>query len=47
MNKTVAMILPPVVGAFLGLLAMIGLVMSQTSSPDKNPATQAALVYGQ
>jgi hypothetical protein len=47
MSKAVITFVPPIVGAFLGLLGMIGLVMSQTATPDKNPATQAPLVYGE
>lgn len=47
MNKLVILLAPPLVGGFVGMLAMIGLVATQTSTPDKNPASQAPLVYGQ
>jgi hypothetical protein len=47
MNKLVILLVPPVVGGIFGMLGMFGLVASQTSAPDKNPASQAALVYGE
>jgi hypothetical protein len=47
MHKAISTFLPPIIGAFLALLVMIGLVMSQTATPDKNPASQAPLVYGE
>ncbi|MEP6814785.1 MAG: hypothetical protein ABI873_04450 [Marmoricola sp.] len=37
----------PIIGAVLGALVMFGLVASQTAAPDKNPANQASLTYGQ
>ncbi|MEI2712845.1 MAG: hypothetical protein V9G04_05995 [Nocardioides sp.] len=36
----------PVIGAGLAFLAMFGLVSSQTAPPDKNPAAERPLVYG-
>lgn len=42
-----AAIISPVVGAGLAFLAMFGLVASMTATPDKNPASQSALVYGE
>jgi hypothetical protein len=42
-----SIILAPIIGAILAFLAMFGLIASQTAGPDKNPAEQAALVYGE
>lgn len=36
----------PLVGVLLGLLAMFGLVYSQTQAPETNPASQPILTYG-
>ncbi|GAB3258723.1 hypothetical protein GCM10027425_20370 [Alteromonas gracilis] len=48
MNNTwLAAFGPVLVGFLLAFVAMFGLVMSQTAAPDKNPATQSALVYGE
>ncbi|PKH41367.1 hypothetical protein SAMN05192575_11413 [Nocardioides alpinus] len=37
---------PALVGALLAALGLFGLVYSQTQTPDKNPASQQILVYG-
>jgi hypothetical protein len=42
-----SLIIAPIIGGILAFLAMFGLVASQTAGPDKNPAEQAALVYGE
>jgi hypothetical protein len=42
-----SMILAPVIGAILAFLVIFGLVQSMSADPDKNPAEQAALVYGE
>lgn len=47
MNPLLAIILAPVIGAVLGAVAMVGIVSTQTSVPAQNPASQAALTYGQ
>jgi hypothetical protein len=47
MSGLTSLILAPIIGAILAFLAMFGLVASQTAGPDKNPAEQAALVYGE
>lgn len=36
----------PLIGVLLGLLAMFGLVYSQTQAPETNPASQPVLSYG-
>ncbi len=46
-NPLFAAILAPIIGAILAFLAMFGLVSSQTAAPDKNPAAQSAIVYGE
>lgn len=40
------LLIAPVIGLLLGLFAMWGLVYSQTSAPDTNPASQPILTYG-
>lgn len=40
-------VLPAVVGAVLAGSILGGLVYSQTQAPDKNPASQQILVYGE
>lgn len=40
-------VLPAVIGAVLAASLLGGLVYSQTQGPDKNPASQQILVYGQ
>lgn len=40
------LLLAPLIGAGLGGLVMGGLVWSQTQAPDKNPASQPILTYG-
>lgn len=47
MSNLASYLVTPIIGAVLALLVMFGLVQSQTAGPDKNPAEQAALVYGQ
>ena len=47
MNNITSLVVTPIIGAILAFLAMFGLVQSQTAGPDKNPAEQAALVYGE
>ena len=39
-------VVPTAVGALLAGSVLGGLVYSQTQSPDKNPASQQILVYG-
>lgn len=41
--KTLA---PLIAGGALGVVAMVGLVYSQTQPPATNPADQQVLVYG-
>ena len=47
MPSFVSMLLAPIIGAILAFLAIFGLIQTQTAGPSKNPAEQAALVYGQ
>jgi hypothetical protein len=42
----VKILAPLLVGGVLGLLAMFGLVYSQTQAPSSNPANQQILIYG-
>ena len=37
---------PAVAGVVLATVALFGLVSSQTAAPDKNPASQEIIVYG-
>jgi hypothetical protein len=37
----------PIIGALLAIIVMFGLVALKTAAPDKNPANQSALTYGQ
>ena len=39
-------VLPTAVGAVLAASLLGGLIYSQTQGPDKNPASQQILVYG-
>ena len=39
-------VVPPVVGACLATLVMVGLVWSQTHTPSTNPASEPVLTYG-
>ena len=41
-----SVVLPAVVGGVLAITALGGLVYSQTQGPEKNPASQEILVYG-
>jgi len=43
----IGLIAPPLIGGVFGLVAMFGLVSSQTAGPDQNPAQQAPITYGQ
>lgn len=45
-NVLTGVVLPAGVGALLAALLLFGLIYSQTQSPDKNPASQQILVYG-
>ncbi|CAM3493316.1 hypothetical protein [Nocardioides zeicaulis] len=38
--------LPILIGCILAAIGLFGLVYSQTTAPDKNPASQQILVYG-
>lgn len=38
--------LPILIGCFLAAIGLFGLVYSQTTAPDTNPASQQILVYG-
>lgn len=40
------LLIAPLIGVLLGLLAMFGLVYSQTQAPETNPASQPILSYG-
>ena len=42
----VRLLVPTVVGGAMGGAAMMGLVASQTSAPDANPAIEPVLTYG-
>lgn len=42
----VKVLAPLLVGGVLGMLAMFGLVYSQTQAPSSNPADKQILVYG-
>jgi hypothetical protein len=46
MPNFASMIVTPVIGAVLAFLVTFGLVQSMSAGPDKNPAENAALVYG-
>ena len=37
---------PAIAGVVLAVVALFALVGSQTSAPDKNPASQQIIVYG-
>jgi len=39
-------VVPPVVGACLATVVMVGLVWSQNHTPSVNPASESALTYG-
>lgn len=43
----IALIAAPVIGAVLGVTVMFGVVAVKTATPDKNPANQSSLTYGQ
>lgn len=47
MSGIFAFIAPPLVGGLVGLLAMFGVVASQTGTPSDNPAKQTLITYGQ
>jgi hypothetical protein len=47
MSSIFAFIAPPLVGGLIGVLAIFGVVASQTGAPSNNPAKQAAITYGQ
>jgi hypothetical protein len=40
------LLLPAVAGALSATVAVVGLVYTQSQAPDKNPASQPVLVYG-
>lgn len=42
----IKLLLAPIIGALLAFLLMFGLVWSQTQTPEKNPASQLILTYG-
>ncbi|UFN44856.1 hypothetical protein [Nocardioides okcheonensis] len=42
----IAMFLPILIGCILAAIGLFSLVYSQTTAPDKNPASQQILVYG-
>lgn len=46
MSVVLKLLVAPLVGVLLGLLAMFGLVYSQTQAPETNPASQPVLTYG-
>jgi hypothetical protein len=47
MSSIFGFLAPPLVGGLIGVLAMFGVVASQTGAPSDNPAKQAAISYGQ
>lgn len=47
MNPVLVYIFSCVGGALLATVTLFAVVSSQTATPDKNPAAQAAIVYGQ
>lgn len=46
MSVLLKLLIAPLIGVLLGLLAMFGLVYSQTQAPETNPASQPILSYG-
>jgi hypothetical protein len=42
----IKLLAPAFVGGLLAFLLMFGLVWSQTQTPEKNPASQPILTYG-
>jgi hypothetical protein len=46
MSVVLKLLIAPLIGVMLGLLAMFGLVYSQTQAPESNPASQPILNYG-
>lgn len=46
LSVVLKLLVAPLVGMLLGLLAMFGLVYSQTQVPETNPASQPVLTYG-
>jgi hypothetical protein len=46
LSVVLKLLVAPLVGVLLGLLAMFGLVYSQTQAPETNPASQPILTYG-
>jgi phosphate/sulfate permease len=47
MPNIASLVVAPVIGAVLAFLVTFGLVQSMSAGPDRNPAEQAALEYGQ
>lgn len=46
LSVVLKLLIAPLIGVLLGLLAMFGLVYSQTQAPETNPASQPILTYG-
>lgn len=40
------LVVPPVVGGIVAAMVMVGVVQSQTQTPEANPANQSAITYG-